>query len=80
MANLSQVIMAVTGGALSVIGVLLLIIFNDLKEEVKGLRSTAEALNLKIAVVVEKIESHEKEILKTNERIDRLEREGSWRS
>lgn len=53
--------------ALCVIGCLALLLFNDMKRTIEKMSDSIESLNQKMAVICERVDSHEK-------RIDRLEK------
>jgi hypothetical protein len=58
----------VLGTLLTVIGSLGLIILNAMKDELKTASESVKELNVKVAVVIERIEHHDERIKKLEER------------
>lgn len=58
----------VVGILLTVIGSLGLIILNSMKESVKDAGDSVKELNVKVAIVIERIEYHDERIKKLEER------------
>lgn len=71
-----EVVLAGFGGLLSLLGALVAFIFYSLKQEVIVLRKSVEELNKNVAIVVAKVQEHDKEFDRTYKRLERLERKG----
>lgn len=64
--TLDQVLHQVVQSGIALIGCMALILFNDIKKTIERMSASLEALNQKMAVICERVDTHEK-------RIDRLE-------
>lgn len=58
----------VIGAMLSIIGTLGLIILNSMREEMRAGGKSVEKLNVKVAIVIERIEWHDERIKKLEEK------------
>ena len=63
-----EVTLFIIGLLVTIIGSLGLIILNSMKEEMKTGSKSVEKLNVKIAVVIERIEYHDERIKRLEER------------
>lgn len=65
---MAEIVIAFSGLFISVIGSLALMIFSRVSKDLDKLISSVDELNVKIAVVVEKVNGHEDRLNKLEER------------
>jgi len=69
----AQIILLIFGGILTVLGTLLLVIFKDMKDDVKAMSKSMVQMNLKLEKVITDQSWHKEEISEVKHRVTKLE-------